>query len=149
MRNSLVFICVFFLLLPSLVYAKSQRVHLSTVEIERLEKSKQVLAEVDEKSLKQSIAELEQAANPRVALLIKEAMAKTYADIVVEQKVVGLSKKRWLYSMVALNMAYLQFEGSKDSAGKTSNLNKLIRYKLKKYLPANIFYQPGFHSSLG
>ena len=149
LRRRINLTCILILLLPSLAYAKSHDSHLTSLEIERLGKAKKVLFEVDGKSLKQSIAELERSTNPRMGLAIKEAMAKTYADIVSQEKVQDLHKKKWLYSMVALNMAYLQFEGNKDSAGHVQNLNKLIRYKLKSYLPADIFNQPGFRCSLG
>ena len=149
MKQILILIFILILLLPSVALAKSMRGHLTALDIERLEKLKQVLLEVEGKSLKQSVNELEKSSNPKMSLIIKEAMAKTYADIVSQEKIQDLHKKKWLYSMVALNMAYLQFEGNKDSAGNTQNLNKLIRYKLKTYLPSDIFNQPGFRCSLG
>ena len=75
-------------------------------------------------------------------------MAKTYADIVREINVEGQKKKEWLYSMVCLNMAYLQFGGSQGKSGSTTELNRLIRQKLKKYLPPELLKQPGFAYSL-
>ena len=75
-------------------------------------------------------------------------MAKTYADIVREVNVEGKKKKEWLYSMVCLNMAYLQFGGSQGKSGSTTELNRLIRRKLKGYLPPNALKRDGFFYSL-
>jgi|GEM_PF-1603452 len=147
--------CVTFLsfvfLFSTLALAKehSLRGRLSLQEIERVKVFKKSIEEVDQKSLQQTIAELEKTDYPHLNLELKEAMAKAYVDIVQEQNVRGVKKKEWLYSMVALNMAYLQFAGQKDSAAGAKNLNKLIRYKLKEYLPADIFTRPGFHCSIG
>ena len=137
---------IIFLLMPNLAYSKIAR--LSDVEIERLKVIKEDIKEVETKSIHVLIKELEKAENPSMNLDIKEAMAKTYKDIVVSQHVEGKGKKEWLYSMVALNMAFLQFAGQKDSAGGAQNLNKLIRFKLKNYLPADIYQQKGFYTSI-
>ena len=75
-------------------------------------------------------------------------MAKTYTDIVREINVKGQKKKEWLYSMVCLNMAYLQFGGSQGKYGSTTELNRLIRKKLKEYLPGDVFKQSGYLHSL-
>ncbi len=132
----------------SSVQAKHVRVHLTAQEIERVKVIKRSIAEVDQKSLQQTITELENTDYPYLNLEIREAMAKTYVDIVKEQNVQGQHKKEWLYSMITLNMAYLQFTGQKDSVRGTQNLNKLIQYKLKEYLPSGIFNRPGFRCSL-
>jgi hypothetical protein len=50
--------------------------------------------------------------------------------------------------MVCLNMAYLQFGGSQGKYGSTTELNRLIRQKLKAYLPSDVLKQPGFIYSL-
>ncbi len=128
--------------------AKSYKNHLNQVEIERVKVFKAMIDEVDKKSLDQMIADLEKTSHPLLNLEIKEAMAKTYVDIIREEKVSGRPKKEWLYSMIALNMAYFQFGGDKDSASGSKNLNKLIRSKLKEYLPVNIYTQVGFHASI-
>jgi hypothetical protein len=75
-------------------------------------------------------------------------MAKAYADIVRDQDVVGEKKKEWLYSMVCLNMAYFQFGGTQGPPGSATSLNRLIRRKLKEYLPPSVLKQPGFLYSL-
>lgn len=121
---------------------------LNVTQVERLKAVHLLLADVDSKSFSQMKAELERSQDSSMQLDIKEAMARAYADIVREQQVKGKGKKQWLYSMVALNMAYFQFGGSKDSAAGATNLNKLIRQKLKTYLPAGIFKRPGFHTSV-
>jgi alanyl-tRNA synthetase len=140
---------VFMLGLSGVVQAKTVKARLSDKDISRLEVVKEILSEVETKPLSSLIQEIEQSAYPQMSLTIKEAMARAYADIIIEQNVVGKAKREWLYSMVALNMAYFQFGGAKDSASGATNLNKLIRYKLKMYLPVHIFQQPGFHCSIG
>ena len=117
-------------------------------DIERVKALKAVLYDVDTKSLRETIEELEKTRHPQINLQMREAMAKTYADIVREVNVEGKKKKEWLYSMVCLNMAYLQFGGSQGKSGSTTELNRLIRQKLKKYLPPNALKQPGVFYSL-
>ena len=123
--------------------------HLTERDIQRVRHLKELLDGVDKRSLQQTIDELEKARHPQISLEMKEAMANAYADIVREINVEGTKKKEWLYSMVCLNMAYLQFGGSQGKAGSTTELNRLIRQKLIKYLPVNISKQPGFFYSLG
>ena len=149
MKRSVILLIVMLLSCSVGVYAKQARAHLSEKDIERVKIVKETVGEVEKKPLSQMIGELEKTTHPEINLAIKEAMAHAYADIVHEQNVQGQGKKEWLYSMIALNMAYFQFGGDKDSAGGTKNLNKLIRYKLKMYLPPEIFNQPGFHAALG
>ena len=118
--------------------------HLSAKEIGRLRVAKALTADVDTKSLEVSIRELESTDRPDVNLDIRVAMAKTYADIVRDQKLVDLRSKTWLYSMVSLNMAYLQFGGTKNP----EPLNRVICRKLKEYLPEGLLKTPGFIKSL-
>jgi hypothetical protein len=117
-------------------------------DIERVKAVKAFLYSIDTKSLQETIDELEKTRHPQINLQIREAMAKTYTDIVREINVKGQKKKEWLYSMVCLNMAYLQFGGSQGKSGSTTELNRLIRRKLKEYLPSNVLEQPGFIHSL-
>ncbi len=123
--------------------------HLTAQEIERVKAVKQLLYGIDTQSLQQTIDALEKTRYPQINLIIREAMAKTYTEIAREYNVVGQKKKEWLYSMVGLNMAYLQFEGTHQGApGSTTSLNRLIRRKLKEYLPPHVLKQPGFLYSL-
>jgi hypothetical protein len=148
MKKNIVAIVLFFYLFAYAPFAFS-KVHLNEQEKARVQSIHEIVSEIEKKSVKQMINEIEKTAYPEVNLIIKEAMAHTYADIVKEENVQGQHKREWLYSMIALNMAYFQFGGDKDSSGGAKNVNKLIRYKLKTYLPANIFNRPGFHSNLG
>jgi hypothetical protein len=118
--------------------------YLTASDIERVKAVKVLLYDVDTKSLQETIDELEKTRHLQINLQIREAMAKTYTDIVGEINVKGQKKKEWLYSMVCLNMAYLQFGGSQGKSGSTTELNRLIRRKLKEYLPLNVSEQPGF-----
>jgi hypothetical protein len=145
-RNPLLIILIFFIFFVPIGKTYSG-VGLNEQEIERVRAFKQLIQEVDKKSLQQTIDDLEETGNPLLNLQIKEAMAKTYADIVREQNVTDPEQKEWLYSMVAMNMAYLQFGAMQDASD--NGLNSLIRRKLKQYLPTSIFTQPGFHFSPG
>jgi len=123
-------------------------IFLTGEEIQRLKAVKQLLYGVDRKSLQETIHEVEKSRHPKMTLEMQEAMAKAYTDIVSEMNVVSQKKKEWLYSMVCLNMAYFQFGGSQGKYGSTTELNRLIRQKLIKYLPVNALKQPGFVYSL-
>lgn len=132
---------IIFFVLTSASYARG---HLNAEEVRRVREFKQLLEGVDDKTVRQAIDELEKSPHPQVNLEIKEAMARTYADIARQLKVEEKPKKEWLYSMVALNMAYLQFGGSRGD----SPLNALICRKLKEHLPPGILKQAGFRYSL-
>ena len=113
-------------------------------EIQRVRAVKELLEGIDKKSLQETIDELEKTRKPQINLEMREAMAKAYTDIVRDFNVEGQKKKEWLYSMVCLNMAYLQFGGGQGPSDSTTSLNRLIRQELRKYLPPDILKQPGF-----
>ncbi len=115
---------------------------LTAQERERIAAFKGLLRDVDTKSLQQTVREIESADYPRIEFYMQEAIAKTYADIVLQEKVVDQKQKEWLLSMVMINMASLQFGSSKDQSG--NDLNRLIRRKLKSYMPPEILTHPGF-----
>jgi hypothetical protein len=144
------FLLIIFIFLATSVYAQvnHRSGFLTAQEIERVRAVKALLDGVDKKSLQETINELERSRHPALGLEMQEAMAMAYKDIVGEINVEGQQKKEWLYSMVCLNMAYLQFGGSQGKSGSTTELNRLIRQKLKKYLPPDILKQPGFLYSL-
>lgn len=141
---------IIFIFLATSAYAQGnyRSGYLTGADIERVKVVKALLYGVDTKSLQETINELKKTRNPQINLQIREAMAKTYTDIVSQIDVKGQKKKEWLYSMVCLNMAYLQFGGSQGTPGSTTSLNRLIRQELKKYLPPNALKQPGFFYSL-
>jgi hypothetical protein len=115
-------------------------------DLERVRTFKELIRDVDVKSLEQTIHEIEIASYPELELQMREAIAKTYADIVREQKGIDQAQKEWLYSMVTINMAYLQFGGKQDDSGTA--LNMIIRKKLREYLPSDVFTHPGFLQKL-
>ena len=120
--------------------------NLTSAQTERVKTAKLLLGVVDKKSLEQTIKELQGTSYPEGNLQILEAVAKSYVDIIREQNVEGKGKKEWLYSMIQLNMAYFQLGGDPNNREDTS-LNLLIRRKLQKYLPAELFTNPKlFHS---
>jgi len=122
--------------------------HLTSNEIQRVKAVKVLLSVVDKKPLRMTIAELEKTREPEINLEIKEAMAQAYTDVVRDYKVEGQKKKEWLYSMVCLNMAYLQFGGQQPASGDSNSLNKLIRQELKKHLSLEVLRQSGLLYSL-
>ncbi len=131
------------------VSAQVQRINrLTQGEIDRLKVCKRLLSEVDTKSFEETLTEIERTPYPRENLQLLEAVAKTYAEIVDEQNVVGQKKKEWLHSMITLNMAYLQLGGLQLKQGDDSALNKMIRRKLKEHLPVEIKDHQGVFDSL-
>lgn len=117
--------------------------HLTSEDIERVKAGKNLLSEVDSKSLKETLDTFELQSCPQINAFIIEAMAKTYTDIVNEQKIEEKNRKEWLYSKIQLNMAYLQLTGGQQK-GDSDPLNRLIRTKLKQFLPQNILTHPAF-----
>jgi len=144
------FFLIIFISLTASVYAQGnyKTRHLTESDIERVRAVKALLYGIDTKSLRETIEELEKTRYPQINLEMREAMAKTYTDIVRQINVKWQKKKEWLYSMVCLNMAYLQFGGSQGTPGSATELNRLIRQKLKAYLPSNVLKQAGFLYSL-
>ncbi|MDE2028521.1 MAG: hypothetical protein KGK03_10080 [Candidatus Omnitrophica bacterium] len=131
-------------LMPQTGYSRP----LTSIEVQRVKALKGLLDGADGKSLWQTIGELEKNRDPRLVLTMKEAEAHAYADIAGEYGIRTQAKKEWLYSMVCLNMAYLQFGGDEGRQGSTTELNRLIRQKLIRYLPAGILKQQEFLNSL-
>lgn len=137
---------IVFFLVPSLAAGQTR---LTSAQIERLKASRQLLADVDDRSLEASLAGLERSDFPEENLQILEAIARTYTDIVKEQNVIEQKNKAWLYSMITLNAAYLQLGGIQAGQSGDTALNKLIRAKLKKYLSPELqqnqeIFQPLF-----
>lgn len=131
---------VLFLCCATAVYAQGS---FSAAQIVRIKALKQRLGVVDKKSLEKTISELQKARDSEVALQIQETIARVYEDIVAEQDIRDEATQEWLYGMVALNMANLQFGGrSRDS------VSQMIAQKLKKALPAAILDAPDFHVSV-
>lgn len=133
-------IVAFFFLSISIAFAQGP---LSPVQIERVKAFKNIIESVDKKTLLKTISELEKAEDPQFAIQIQEIIAKVYAEIVQEKVVTDQANKEWLYGMVALNMANLQFGGRADDA-----VSRLIVQKLQKNLTADVLSHPDFHVSV-
>jgi len=143
-KRSIILVIVIFIFTTAHADEYNTSRSLTTLQVQQVMQVKKLLEGVDKESLQKTIHELEKTRHPQTSLELREAMAKAYVDIVKEVNVEGQKKKEWLYSMICLNMAYLQFGGSQGNPGSTTELNRLIRQKLKEYLPANIQRQPGF-----
>ncbi len=116
---------------------------LSDSDIAQVKESKGLIQDVDAKSLQRTLLEMEETECPTIHVFIIEAMARTYDDIVREQNVQEQKKKNWLYSKIQLNMAFLQLTGGTQK-GDADPLNRLIRLKLKEYLPSGMLTHPAF-----
>lgn len=125
------------LLFSSAVFADS----LTDGQITRVKAYKFLIQDVDQKSLRQTIEELENMPYTEENLQIMEAMAKAYAHIAREQDVVKQRNKDWLYGQIAMNMAYLQMGGSNPTGGNAS-LSRLICRKLKEHLSEELLSHP-------
>ena len=123
--------------LPAPVYAQAYG-DLTQEQVQRLKECERLLDGVSKETLAKRIDGLEQSRYQEEDLRILEAMARTYAEIVQEQQVIGQEKKEWLYNMIALNMAYLQMGGLDVHKSSETALNKLIQSKLRRYLPADL-----------
>ncbi len=145
-RNCVSLMCIAVLLCSMTVAHAKER--LTTKDIDRIKAYKHLVADVDTNSVGKTVTMLERSDNPRLNLTLKEAIARTYAEIVLEQGISDSKKKIWLYSMVGLNMAYFQFAGSNAAQKNVSDLNRMIRGKLRKHLPEDIFEQPGFNAPI-
>ncbi|MCK5214314.1 MAG: hypothetical protein KAR05_03060 [Candidatus Omnitrophica bacterium] len=126
--------CVCFLFSAASVHGAGR---LSRSQKQRVEECAAMLGELDPQDLESRLRRLEDGPYQEENIAILEAVARTYSEIVAEQKMEKQKTKEWLYSMVALNMGYLQLGGLNLNQRDTA-LNKLIRYKLKKYLPAEV-----------
>lgn len=138
-KSVILTIIIFFFLTATVAQAQSISRYLTQQEIQRVKAVKQLLYGIDTKSLQQTVDDLEKTSQPLINLQIREAMAKTYADLVKEYNVTVLKKKEWLYSMVCLNMAFIQFGG--EQSRNSTSLNRLICQKLKKHLPLHALNQ--------
>ncbi|MGE0268069.1 MAG: hypothetical protein AB7S78_06415 [Candidatus Omnitrophota bacterium] len=122
---------------PAKTYRKRSGT-LTPEEVERVKACKQLLKGADKETLAESVARLEDNPYPREQLILMEAMARTYAEMVAEQEVVEPEKKAWLYSMVTLNMAYLQLGGYQLKKAHAVPLHRIIQRKLKAYIPVEL-----------
>jgi len=121
---------------------------LTTAQEERVQSCSRLLQGVESKSVDARIRELEQSPTPEESLQVVEAIAKTYADIVKEQNISEPKKQEWLYSMISLNMAYLQLGGLNIQQSGDSALNKMIRLRLKEYLSPELINNKEVFTSL-
>jgi len=144
------YLIAYFIIFVLPISAQAQEYHhhyLTLEQIQRVRVVKDSLSGVNTQSVMEMIKDLEKSRYPEINLEIKEAEAHAFNDIVVQQDVQDQHKKQWLYSMVCLNMAYLQFSGTAPGSNTTS-LNMLIRQELQKYLPAAVLNKSGFLYSL-
>jgi hypothetical protein len=119
---------------------------ISFEQMERVKACKRLMDGADGKSLEQTVMDLERTPYIEENLLILEAVAKTYSEIILKYEVASKRKKEWLHSMVMLNMAYLQLGGGEQDG--TSALNTLISRKLVGYLPPDLFKNTEIFQSL-
>lgn len=150
MKQSFPFFLVLFLCAASYAQEVTDiacRSSLTAGEVERVKTSKHLFYEVAPESLQATVKGLEKAGCPSIQVLMMEAMAKTYTDLVGAYDVQDKGAKERLYHKIQLNMAYLQFTAGKAES-KGSPLDRLIRQKLIAYLPAVVLDHPRFFHSV-
>jgi hypothetical protein len=114
---------------------------------QRINRVRTLLADVDTRSTQQLISDLKASSSPEGQLQILEAVAQTYQEMVEQYEVATPSQKKWLHSMILLNVAYFQFGGAPDDEN-TTELNIAIRRKLNNYLPEKLRKDPRLFYSL-
>lgn len=123
---------------------------LTAIQLQRVRQYKNQLSEVNSEPLDKTIDWLAAQRYPEIHLQIEEAVAQSYTQLIKEHQLTKLKDKRWLYGMIKLNVAYLQFTaGQEGASGADAALNRLIQRTLKKYLSPEIFNHPGFVKSVG
>jgi len=132
---SVFFVCS--LLALGLPRPSSARQTLTPSQVERLETCVRLLSDVDPQDFAARREGLERGTYTEANLVLLEAVARTYSEIIEEQGITEQERKEWLYSMVTLNMGYLQLGGSKVRQ-RDSALNLFIRQKLKSHIPARL-----------
>lgn len=138
MKKSVIVLLLLMLVLPQGVSAQEGRRSLGEKDIARVQACKRLFKGVDGQTMEETVEQLESNPYPREQIILMEAMARTYAEVVEEQEVSEPAKKKWLYSMVTLNMAYLQLGGYQLKKAHAVPLHRIIQGKLKKYIPPEL-----------
>ncbi|MCK5014971.1 MAG: hypothetical protein KAS66_14255 [Candidatus Omnitrophica bacterium] len=113
----------------------------------RLIKAKALLMDTEDRSADDLIKEFEKTGLPHEHLDIYEAIAATFRDITTEYGENSPQSRERLLGKIRMNMAYFQLGGPDTDQPGDGELNRLIRRKLKKYLPKDIWDNPElFHS---
>ena len=130
---------VLFFVLAAAVHASAAGAEsLTPDQTRRLQVCERLLDGVDKNGMAKKMRELENSRFPEENVKLIEAVTQTYAELVREQGIEKPDTKEWLYSMVTLNMGYLQLGGSKLNQSRDTALNKIIRRRLKDRLPADL-----------
>lgn len=138
---------IFILLIHTVCVGATFANGLSPTQMDRLKDYKSLIREVDGMGLQEDIRRLEHSGYPEQTLQIMEAMARTYIDLIREQNIEAPADRKWLFSMVQLNMAYMRLAGSPDVQG-TNPLNRMIIKKLRSYLPEDLMRHPAFFDAM-
>ncbi len=124
---------------------------LSPTQTKRLKACRLLLKDVDPRPFPAVEKDLKKSGHLEESLRVLEAVARTYAAIARDKGVTKQQSREWLYSMVRLNMAFLQLGGDEHNVGggKDRPLNRLICRKLKENLPSDLLHQHSgvFHST--
>ena len=115
--------------------------------IEQVRMSKQALADVDAEPWAVTVDEFNNTACPFIQVLMLDAMARTYTDLIRDYDLKEHDARVRLYDKIKMNMAFLQFTGGKSRA-EGAGLNCLIQEKLRNYLPNQIWEHPHFFIAL-
>lgn len=127
--------------------AGTARADFTASEIQRLTKAKTLLMDTENRSVQDILKEFEAMGSPQQQLIIYEAVAAAFRDVQEKYGEDSRQSREQLLAKIRLNMAYFQLGGAVGEQAGMGELNKLIRRKLKQYLPENIWDNPDlFHS---
>ncbi len=142
MKNVACFIILLFLVFPAAAEAA-----FTQAEVRRLTEAKTLLMDADKRSVDDLIEEFNSTGLPIEQIMIYEAIAATFRDIMKDYGENSTRSREQLLNKIRMNMAYFQFGGSRAEQPGGSELNRLIQRKLKHYLPEDIWEnQKLFHS---
>jgi len=138
---------IFLILLLILISPAIAGAAFTQAEIGRLTEAKALLSDAETRSHDEIIEAFVETGLPHEQLVIYEAIAATFRDIIDDYGENTPESRGRLLNKIRMNMAYFQFGGSKKEQEGGSELNRLIQRKLKEYLPKEIWDNPQlFHS---
>ena len=143
MMKRAVFLIVFLIL----AFPATADTNFTQAEIRRLTEARALLMDTEKRSRDEIIKEFDETGLPREHLEIYEAIAATFRDITNKYGENSPQSREQLLEKIRMNMAYFQLGGPDTEQPGGSELNRLIRRKLKQYLPEKIWDNPKlFHS---
>ncbi|HOW35362.1 MAG TPA: hypothetical protein PL155_02980 [Candidatus Omnitrophota bacterium] len=121
---------------------------LSPGQLSRLKAAKGLIGDADSRSLQEAADELRTSPDTEGALQILEAVAAVYVELVRDYALDDSTARVRLLDKIRMNMAYFQMGGPDSEGPQESDLNILIRRKLKEHLSSELRNNPKLFYSL-